>query len=474
VRFANRPDESSEVHLPANASTIRASRGLELTLERLNHNVVELALPAVAENLLASMVFFADALLIGWLRDDHALAAVGLSGTFMNIFQAIFQALSVSATAMVAQLCGARDEERAARVAAQAVSLSFVVALAVSVLFWALAPALLGLMGASAETRRQGALYMRLVLLTSFAGYPMTVLNGIMRGSGDTRTPMRVTAIMNVWNIVAAAALIFGPGPLPALGIAGAGVATASARLLGGILALLALYRGRTLLHIRPRQFLRWDGAIVRAIVRMSLPTAGEAAVRQTGSLLFMRIVASLGDVALAAHQIALNIESLSFMPGAGMGVAGTTLVGQSLGAGKRDLARKSVGRVVTFAAAIMGGVGVLFALCGPAIASLFGGTPEVVAAAGAAIRIGALEQLPLAVMMTLSGCMRGAGDMKSPMIATMVGVMLFRVPVVYLFAVTLGWGLNGVWLGTAVDFVGRMVVLYLLYRRGTWQQARI
>jgi len=341
-------------------------------------------------------------------------------------------------------------------------------------LFWGLAPALLGLMGASDETARQGALYMRLVLLTSFAGYPLSVLGGIMRGAGDTRTPMRITAVMNVWNVIAAAALIFGPGPLPALGIAGAGLATASARLLGGLLAFLVLCRGRTLLQVRPRQLLHYDGSIVRTMVRLSLPTAGEAAVRQGGSLLFMRIVASLGDMALAAHQIAVNIESLSFMPGTGMSVAGTTLVGQSLGAGKSDLAEKSVGRVVAFAVGIMGLVGVGFALFGPAIASLFGATPEVVAAAGAAIRIGALEQVPLAVMMAMSGCLRGAGDMKSPMVATTAGVVLFRVPIVYLFAIIFGWGLNGVWLGTALDFTGRMIVLYLLFRRGAWKKMRV
>lgn len=460
--------------MPTDLSAGRATRGLELTYERLNHNILELALPSVAENVLVSMVFFADAFLIGWLRDPHALAAVGLSGTFMQILQGLFQAMSVSATTMVAQYWGAGEHERAEGVAAQAITLSFLVAVAMSALFWALAPTLLALIGASDETARLGTLYMRLVLLTSFAGYPMSVLNGIMRGSGDTRTPMRVTGVMNVWNIVAAAALIFGPGPLPALGIAGAGVATASARLLGGLLAFLALFRGQTLLQVRPRQLLQWHGHTVRTMVRLSLPTAGEAAVRQTGSLFFMRIVASLGDVALAAHQIAVNIESLSFMPGTGMSVAGTTLVGQSLGAGKSDLAEKSVNRAMAFAVAIMGMVGAIFALFGPSIASLFGSTPEVVAAAGAAIRIGALEQIPLAIMMTMSGCMRGAGDMRSPMYATMTGVVLFRVPLVYLFAVAFGWGLNGVWLGTAVDFTGRMIVLYLLFRRGAWKKMRV
>lgn len=453
---------------------VEAQRSRELSFERLNRNVLELALPAVAENLLVSMVFFADTFLIGWLRDPHALAAVSLGGVFMHVAQSVFQALSVSATSLVAQLCGARQGERAGRVAAQAVSLALVVAVAISGLMWILAPSLLGLMGASEATTRLGTIYMRLVLLTSFAGYPMSVASGIMRGSGDTQTPMRITAIMNVWNVIAAALLIFGPGPLPGLGVAGAGLATASARLLGGALGLAALVRGRTLVRVRPEELWRWDGRIVSTMVRLSLPTAGEAVVRQAGSLLYMRVVSALGDVALAAHQIAVNVESLSFMPGFGISVAGTTLVGQSLGAGKGELAQKSVGRVMAFAVLIMGVVGVGFALFGPAIAALFGSTPEVVTAAGSAVRIGALEQIPLAIFMSLSGSLRGAGDMKSPMYATMAGVVLFRVPLVYLFALTFGWGLNGVWLGTALDWCGRMILLYLLYRRGAWKRIRL
>lgn len=278
--------------------------GLNLSEERLNRNILELALPAVAENLLVSMVYFADTFLIGWLRDPQALAAVGLSGTFMQILQALFQALSISATSMVARLCGAGDERRAARVAAQAVSLSVIVAAAVSALSWAAAPLFFDLMGASEETARLGILYLRLVLTTSFAGYPLSVLCGIMRGSGDTRTPMHITALMNMWNVVVAAALIFGPGPLPALGVAGAGLAAASARLLGGLLGLGAFLHGESLVRVRPRQFLQWDGEIVGRLVRLSLPTAGEACIREAGSLLFTRIVTSLGDVALAAHQI--------------------------------------------------------------------------------------------------------------------------------------------------------------------------
>jgi len=122
----------------------------------------------------------------------------------------------------------------------------------------------------------------------------------------------------------------------------------------------------------------------------------------------------------------------------------------------------------------VMGAVGVIFAVFGPTLAALFGSTPEVVALAGSAVRIGALEQLPVAVQMVLAGSLRGAGDMRTPMYATLLGVLFFRVPTVYFFAVTLGWGLDGVWLGTALDWTARAALLYLLFRRGGWKKMRL
>ena len=447
---------------------------LVLTRENLSHNIVKLALPAVGENLLVTMVFLVDTLLIGWLRDPAALAAVSLGGMFVNIANQLFTSISVSATSLVAHAWGAEDYERARRVATQAIVLSILFATVTVAMLWPLATTLLVLMGASTRAVALGAQYMRIILLTSLFGFPMIVLNGIMRGSGDTRTPLALTLAMNIWHVLAAAALIFGPGPLPALGFSGAGWATASARLLGGILALYLVMSGRRFLRVRWRDLLHWDLPLLAHMLRLSLPTAGESIVARFGYILFMRIVSGLGEIPLAAHQIAINIEALSYMPGFGLSVASTTLVGQSLGAKKPDLAEDSIRGTMRLSLIVMGAVGVIFAVFGPTLAALFGSTPEVVALAGSAVRIGALEQLPVAVQMVLAGSLRGAGDMRTPMYATLLGVLFFRVPTVYFFAVTLGWGLDGVWLGTALDWTARAALLYLLFRRGGWKKIRL
>jgi putative MATE family efflux protein len=447
---------------------------LELTHEKLTSDIIKLALPAVGENLLNTMVVVVEGILVGWLRDADALAAVGLGGFFVFLINSLFMALSIGATALVARAWGARDYERARDAAGQVLLLAFGTALLAVALVSPLADELFVLMGAEERVVVLGSLYLRLILSTAFFGFPLMVLNGIMRGSGDTRTPMRITLIMNVWNVVVAYGLIFGPGPLPTWEVRGAGVAAASAQMLGGCLALLVVLTGRTRIWVKLRQVLRWDRRIMGTVLHLSLPAAAEMVIYRAGFAFFMRMVSSLGTASLAAHQIAMNVESLSYMPGFGLTVAATTLVGQALGAGKKDLAEAGIRRTMTFALVVMGNMALVFGFFGPQVVRAFGATPEVLALAGLAVRIAALEQLPIAVQMVVSGSLRGAGDTRTPMVVTVVGTLLFRVSAVYLLAIVLDLGLAGVWLGTAVDWTGRAVLLYLLFQRGTWKRIEV
>jgi len=447
---------------------------LDLTPEKLTSNIIQLALPAVGENLLNTMVTVVEGILVGWLRDADALAAVGLGGFFIFLINSLFMALSIGATALVARAWGARDYERAGDTAGQALLLAFGTAMLAVALINPLADELFVLMGAEKRVVALGSLYLRLVLSTALFGFPLLVLSGIMRGSGDTRTPMLITLIMNVWNVLAAYGLIFGPGPLPALGVRGAGMAAASAMMLGGSLALFIVLTGRTRIRVAPRQVLPWDREMMATIFRLSLPAAVEMVIYRAGFALFMRMVSSLGTVSLAAHQIAVNVESVSYMPGFGLAVAATTLAGQALGAGKENLAEASIRRTMAFALMVMGSMALVFGLFGPQVVKVFGATPEVLTLAGLAVRLAALEQLPIAVQMVLSGSLRGAGDTRTPMIVTVVGTLLFRVSAVYLLAIVLHLGLAGVWLGTAVDWTGRAILLYLLFQRGTWKSVRV
>ena len=452
----------------------QAPQTLELTPENVPRAVLALAVPAVAENMLVTMVYLVNTLLIGRLKDPAALAAVSLGGLFLNVADQLFARIALATSALVAHAWGARDYGRARRAAGQSIVVALAFAALATALLYPSTSQLLRLMGASNRAVAMGSAYMRIILLTSLLGFPMVVLNGIMRGAGDTRTPMVITLITNLWNVLVAGILVFGVGSVPAMGLTGAAIGTGSARMLGGLLSLTLVLGGKRFVQLRLPDILRWDGELLAKIARLSLPMMAEALVMRMGFVLFMRIVSALGEVAVAAHQIAVNVESLSFMPGHGLSVASTTLVGQSLGADRADLAEASIRSSMRFSLLVMGALAVVFALFGPWLAALFGSTPEVLQLAGSAVRIGALEQLPIAVLMVLSGGLRGAGDTKTPVYATLLGSLLVRVPVVYVFAIMFGWGLDGVWLATAFDWTVRAVVIYYLFRRGAWRTIRL
>ena len=161
-------------------------------------------------------------------------------------------------------------------------------------------------------------------------------------------------------------------------------------------------------------------------------------------------------------------------MPGWGFSLAAATLVGQSLGRGEEDTAVAAVRRTSALACGVMGAIGLGFAFFSQPLVAVFGANQETLRLAGAALQIAALEQVPIVLNMVLSAAFQGAGDTRTPMYVTLFGVLIFRVAVVYAFAIALGWGLRGVWLGTAADWAGRALLTVVLFRRGKWREATV
>lgn len=448
---------------------------IDLRLDRLNATILRLAVPSVLESMLTTMVYLADTILIGWLNDPVALAAVGLSSTLMWAADGLFQAISISAAAMVARFWGQEDFEGARQAAGQSLILSIIVAAVLMILLIPIAHWFLVIMGGEPDVVEQGAWYVSILLATSPISFTLTVATGIMRAAGDTRKPMYITGLMNVWNIIAAYILIFGLGPVPRLTLRGAALATSSARTVGAALALGILFSARTPVHLRLAHLKGWDGKIIRRIVSISLPNIGETIVSRLGFILFTRILSTLGTVALAAHQIALRIESIAYMPAWGLATAAAALVGQALGAQKQEVAEKGIRRTLLIGCGAMAALGVMMIAFGRPIVGLFGVRDAALSGmAVTAVRISSLELIGLASVMILSGCLRGAGDTRTPMIVTLAGTFLFRVPVTYLFALTLHGGLKGVWLATTVDWSMRALITSYLYLRGRWKTVEI
>jgi putative MATE family efflux protein len=446
---------------------------MELTKNNLNKNIIQLALPVVLENVLHMAVFIVDIIMVGRLG-TMAVAAVGLAGALNFVITMIFCALNAGTTALVARNFGAKEKAEAQTVAGQSLLLSIILGLITSPLIFYFASDILILMSAEESVVALGAAYLKIVL--SFLILRLIILTGtaIFRGAGDTRTPMVITLVMNCVNVLFNWLLIFGVWIFPRMEVAGAAWATSIAYITGASLIFYKLLSKKSILTINLKSIVAINKSIIQRILRISLPATLDAFLTQIGYLFFIKIVAMLGTVSLAAHQIAIRIEAISFMPGYALAIATATLVGQSLGAKKIDLARLSMKRNCQIALMMMGFFAFIFLAFAKPMAKVFHPEQDVLALSTFCVMIAAIEQPALAIYMVYAGGLRGAGDTLSPMIVTIAGTLCFHLPVAYIFGIVLEWGLAGIWFGAALDWILRAIAVYILFRKGRWKKIKI
>ena len=445
----------------------------EATPAAIRQKVIQLAGPAITEMTFAGMIGVLNMILVGHLG-PVAVAAVGLTNQPVFFAISAFQALNVGATALVARAVGAGNPDEANEVTRQTLVINVVLSAVMAVLGYLFAAQVLAFMGAEDEVIAAGLSYFQIIAITlSFNTLSMS-LNSALRGAGDTKTPMRVSLISNVLAVILGYPLIYGAFGLPALGVLGAGVASALARFAAFALSLSAVVSGKYVIKIGLRDRWRWNSAVISRMVRIGLPAALEQFVMRGGMVIFTRTVAGLGTVTIAAHQIAMNVLSLSFMPSQGFAVAATTLVGQNLGAKRPDWAERC-GWETRRLGLIMGiGLGALFFLGAPWIVRVYTSDAGVIAFGAMALRIAAIAQPAQVNQFILAGGLRGAGDTTWPLYAAFAGVWGFRVTLCLWFVNVLHWGLTGAWAAMLIDQLTRSFVIYLRWKSGRWKTAKV
>ncbi len=433
---------------------------------------LRLALPAAGEQLLSMLVGIVDTFLVGHLGAS-ALAAIGLANQWVFLTNAFFGAIGVGSTALIARSIGARDFDLANRALRQSILIAGLIGIVSTILGLAFASPAVALMGAEPETLRLGTTYLRIVAAVFVPATLMFTANAAMRGAGDTRTPLKIMLIVNAINIVVAWTLVRGLFGLPRLGIAGAGLGAATARSTGGVLAVGILVRKRGSLRLTFPTF-HLDRDVIRRILRVGIPSGVEQLLFRFGQMSYARVVASLGTTAFAAHQVALNAESLSYMPGFGFAVAATTLVGQSLGANEPEHAERNGYTAFAMGAFLMAIMGIVFILFPRALVSFFTSDPAVVAQGIRPLQIVGLVQPALAATMILNGALRGAGDTRYPLYIVAGCIWGIRVPLTIVFITVMGLGLQWAWVAMSVDLLFRGVFAFLRYRGGRWKTMEV
>ena len=439
---------------------------------RIRRQVLGLALPAIGEQVLMMTVGLVDTYLVGHLGAS-ALAAVGLANQVLLLAMTLATALATGTTALVARQVGAGDWAGARTSTQQSILLGALVGGVLTLPLVFLAQPALAFFGPSLDVRAMGASYLRVASLPFIMQAILFLGNAALRGAGDTRTPLYVMALVNGLNIVISYLLIHGAGPVPAMGVLGSAVGAAVARGVGGVVILALLVRGRGRLRFQ-RNAWRFHPETVRRILRVGVPAGGEQLLMRGGQAAFTRVVSGLGTAAFAAHQIAIQGQSLSFMPGFGFSVAATTLVGQSLGAGRPDEARASVRESLRMAIAFMSVMGLVLVALAPQVTGLFVDDPQVIALGAQCNRILGLGQPILACMMVLPGALRGAGDTRFTLIVTTLTIWLVRLPMAIVLATTLAIGLPGVWYALLTEMALRVALFWGRFRSGKWTTIRV
>jgi len=438
------------------------------TPESPSYRVLALAWPSVTEQSLITLVGLVDTYIVGHLGAE-AIAGVGLGGQILNLIAALFGALGVGATAVVARAIGGKNQKEAEAVAGQGLLLALIIGAAASLIGFGFAQPIIAAFGGEPGVVVTGTTWLRASGPSFILMGLILVGNAIMRGVGDTRTPLMIMIAANLINVAVAWTLtrVFD------WGVIGTGIGVSVGHLIGGVAVVVVLFARRLQLHLSLSD-LQPDLALIERILNVGLPAGMEQIFLQLALSYQAAIISSLSTAAYAAHQIALRVSAMSYLPGWGFSIAATTLVGQALGGKNPHGAREATTAARKFAFVVMTAIGVGLVLFAEPIVRIFTADPEVIREGALAIRIAGAIQPIMSQSFVFGGALRGAGDTRATMVITMLSVWGLRIIVTYFVGRVLGLGILGAWLAVGVDFTLRTILFGLRWRSGKWAALRV
>lgn len=444
---------------------------------------LDLAAPVMVTGGLRILLRIADFAMVGLALGDAAIAGLELGFQYFFVGFGLSLAVTSGTISVISRLQGADEPERANLAVKQSLWLALLISLPLTLLSWFYAERLVGILTSDPDAIRYGGIYLSIVMLSLAPRFWSMVAARALAGSADTRTPMYVRLLTLPANIVLNAVLIFGLGPAPKLGIAGAAIGTAVANTLAAVVFLGLLVSGRYVvtLPLGGRQF---DLGLLTEIVRVALPLSGMRLLQTFARFPFLFVLGVLGTPTVAAFAIGRRVMLLALMPAWGYSTAASTLVGQHVGAGEDEDASAYGWQTLRIALATQLLIAVVLVAFARPISLLFGTEyPDLTVTF---IRVFALAVAGFSISRTMRGSLRGAGDTRWPLYGTFVGSYLYRIPVAVLalpvgFAVTvplvgvtvapgMGWGLPAIFAAIAGDYYVKAAVNTGRFWTGKWR----
>lgn len=448
---------------------------VDYTKVSIRNAVLLLAIPMMLEMAMESVFALVDLYFVGQLKESgFAIQTVGLTESVLTIMYSIAIGMSMAATAMVARRIGEKNPEQASRSAAQVLLVSCAVTVVLSILGVVFAEEILILMGSKPEAAAYGKDFTRIMMGSSLIIMLLFLINGIFRGAGNAAIAMKSLWIANIANIILCPILIRGFGPIPAMGLTGAAIATTIGRSTGVLYQLYHLFIADSQVRIRTEYF-KPDFKLIRSVIKIATPGIFQFVIASCSWIILAQLVATTGgENASAGYQTALRLMMFFMLPAWGLSNAASTLVGQNMGANEMLRAEQSVMKTVKYNVIFMLAVSLIFFILGDVLVSFFTQEEMIKTFARNALHIMSVGFIFYGIGMVMINAFNGAGDTWTPTWVNFFGFWLFQIPLAYMLSKYLDMGPKGVFISIPVAETLITIIAFILFKKGKWKTIKV
>jgi len=441
----------------------------------LGKKVIYLAAPVIAANILLTFQMIADTIMLGrYSPAEVSITSVGLGNTLYFLFFPLIMGLGTGSIAIIARRWGEENYDEACKTATDAVSTLLMISVPIAIVGFVFGPDIIVFLGAEDRVVTEGAKYVR----TIFTFYSFSVFGvayqSMLFAAGDTKTPLLVNFIANIYNVFMNYCLIFGNFGFPELGVLGAGIGTGTSYLVAVLIIVLLQMSNKLIIHPDFKSAIKIRFTTVRKIFSIGIPAGIDMGMWAISAFIATPLILHFGKIGYSAFQVGLRAEGIAYMPAIGFGVAATALAGQYLGAKNEDLARTAVVTATKYVIVLMSVAGAILVLFPRQIAVVFTNDKDIVEIAIYYLFLMGFSEPFLGMVFTLAGGMRGAGYTRVPMYVNFLSLIVVRLLLIYFLAFALSLGIKGIWYAIVLETVIRALSLYAVFLKGSWMKVKV
>lgn len=438
-------------------------------------NLIQFSIPLLLGNIAQQLYNTVDSIVVGKYVGDNALAAVGASGPLLNLLLVLFMGVATGAGIMVAQYFGAKDRENLSTTVGNAITLTVIASLFMTVLGLILTRPFMVLLGTPADILDMSCDYL-IIIFAGFIGSAFyNIISGILRGLGDSVMPLLFLLLACGLNVVLDLLFV----AVFHMGVAGVALATIIAQAISAIFCILRLVRMKHILTVNLKTLILHKGLVFR-LIKLGLPAGLSQAIFSMAAIVVQSLTNSFGTTVIAASTMVMRVDGFVMMPNFTFGMAMTTFAGQNIGAGKVDRVRQGTKDCMIMALIVSGALCLAIVFLGQYLMALFTNTPQVIELGVRMIRILAVGYIAMGLSQTLFGVMRGAGDTMTPMWCSIITTVVIRVPIAYGIAFftrseELPTGSpDSLYISLLISWILSAVIAFFCYKWGKWSRSGI